>query len=152
MSEPRNNRHASRQDYETPWELIHAVERSFGALDWDLACTEENKKAPNGLTVEQDSLSQDWTKLDGHLWLNPPFADIGPWAKKCMESGARITMLVPASIDSRWFADYVYGRATVIAVAPRIPFDGKNPFPKPCMLCVYGTAKPTTTLLLWRWK
>jgi phage N-6-adenine-methyltransferase len=154
MSEPRNNRGASKQDYETPWELIRAVEQSFGALSWDLACTGANKKAPRGLTVDEDSLSQDWAKLDGHLWLNPPFENIGDWARKCAAStGARITMLVPASIDSRWFERYVHGIATVFSVAPRVKFVGaKDPYPKPLMLCAYGLTAPTKELQLWRWK
>jgi DNA (cytosine-5)-methyltransferase 1 len=152
MTEPRNNRGASKQDYETPWELISAIEHKFGQLDWDLACTLENGKAPRGFTPEDDSLSRNWAECDGHLWLNPPFADIAPWAKKCAESGSRVTMLVPASIDSNWFRDYVYGKATVVVVSPRISFDGRNSFPKPCMLCLYGREITTTQLMLWRWK
>ena len=78
--------------------------------------------------------------------------NIEPWAKKCADEcrkGARVAFLVPASIGSVWFAKHVWGVARVMALRPRMSFDGKNPYPKDMMLCMYG-APPGFEL--WRWK
>ena len=132
----------SKQDYSTPKNFIDAVENLFGVLDWDLACDGTNNKAPQFFTENENSLAQDWTKLKGNLWLNPPFGKIAPWAKKCYLSkgaGRRILLLTPASIGSNWFQDYVYEKAlTIFALNPRLSFDGKAPFPKDCCLIVYA--------------
>ena len=141
MSGAANHRGKSKQDYATPKAFIAAVESRFGPITFDLAASAENAVVSAYYTEEDDSFSKDWSKLDGLLWLNPPFANIKPWAKKCAESavqGARIAFLVPASVDSNWHRDYVHGRAMVLFCNGRLSFDGKNPFPKPCMLCMYG--------------
>jgi phage N-6-adenine-methyltransferase len=144
----------SRQDYETPWEFIHAVETMLSEkFEVDLAATANNTKATR--YVGYNSLNQDWDTYQGLLWLNPPFANIEPWAKKCAESvKARICFLVPASIGSNWFTNYVHNKAMVLALSPRISFDGKGPYPKDCILAVYRNLylSPITGFRLWRWK
>jgi phage N-6-adenine-methyltransferase len=102
----------SKQDYETPMEFIRAVEKRFGPLTVDLAASAENAKAPRHISEKENSLICPWaaTAVD-NCWLNPPFGNIAPWAKKCAEEsehGARILMLVPASIGSNWFAEHVH--------------------------------------------
>ena len=143
----------TRQDYQTPRALLDAVEDRFGRLTFDLAADELNRAAPHFYGVEQDALAQDWTALRGNLWLNPPYADIRPWAAKCAASrgdGRRIFLLTPASIDSNWFADHVVRNALVIGVNPRVTFVGCSaPYPKPLMLSVIG---PWVGFDVWRWK
>lgn len=129
----------SRQDYGTPPAFIYAVEKRFGKLSVDLAAHSRNHKARSFLT---NSFTRDWRKLSGLLWLNPPFDKITPWAKKCAEegafNGAKILLLVPASVGSNWFRDYVANVAHTVFLNGRISFDGKNPYPKDCMLCLFG--------------
>jgi phage N-6-adenine-methyltransferase len=143
----------SKQDYATPRELIDAVEARFRRLDWDLAASAENRKAAQFYSIADDSLRQDWTKLTGNLWLNPPFADIEPWAAKCAAStgpGRRIFLLTPASVGSNWFAEHVFDKACVIALRPRMTFVGAtDPYPKDLILSVFG--RPAG-FELWRWK
>ena len=146
----------SKQDYGTPWGLIRAVEYRFGVLMYDLAASDDNHKADMWATEEEDSLVLDWSALPaGLLWLNPPFADITPWAKKCAAEknrGARILMLVPASVGSNWFAEHVHGQAMVYALAPRLTFEGcAQPYPKDCMLCHYSPIVGPG-FSVWRWK
>lgn len=152
MSEPRQKPGKSKQDYATPWKFIRAVEARFGALAWDLAANADNAKASEFYTEGDNSLLQPWHRLQGNLWLNPPFGDIAPWARKCAESrgeGRRIFLLTPASIGSCWFADYVHGRALVLGLSPRMKFEGaKDPYPKDLMLCVYGRPPGFD---VWRW-
>jgi phage N-6-adenine-methyltransferase len=153
---PTVRRGKSKQDYGTPREFIDAVERRFGAFSWDLACTSENAKAQLGfIWPECDSLQQNWRDLTGNLWLNPPFANIEPWAEKlakeCAWRQAFAFLLVPASIGSAWFADHVRDFSVVLGLAPRMTFEGEtDPYPKDLMLAVYGFGlKGFGT---WRWK
>lgn len=147
----------SKQDYSTPPEFIAAVEKQWGKLELDLAAREDNAKAQYYLTPEDDSLSCAWHQDYGsvvRMWLNPPYADIGPWAAKCAETrlvpGGRIFFLVPASIGSNWFAEHVHGRALVLALSPRLTFEGcTTPYPKDCILAVYGEGPGFD---VWRWK
>lgn len=82
MSGPTINRGGSEQSVETPDEFIAAVERKFGPLVLDLACTRQNSKAPEGIYYpEGDSLQIPWSVIStvragGLCWLNPEFANI----------------------------------------------------------------------------
>lgn len=140
---PTVRRGKSRQTYGTPWEFIRAVTTRFGPLTWDLACSVENRKAPAGFTVAEDSLRQPWGLLTGNAWLNPEFDDISPWAHKMAEEmryRAHLSlMLTPASIGTRWFSNHVKGKAFVLGIEPRLTFEGcEAPYPKDLMLSVYG--------------
>lgn len=147
------SRGSSKQDYATPADFMVAVEKRFGPIDFDLAASLENAKAPRFYTERDNSLIQGWHKSKGLLWLNPPFNDIAPWARKCAKEsalGAAILFLTPASIGSEWFANFVFPYARVLALRPRISFDGKNPYPKDCILSVFHN--PIPGMELWRWK
>lgn len=161
---PKQKPGNSKQDFGTPWEFIEAVEERFGKLSYDLAASKKNTKAPAFLTQQADSLSIDWhTLTNGWMWLNPPFAHIDPWARKCAREkrkGARIIFLTPASVGSNWFAKHVHGKALVIPVSPRLTFEGQppnpktgkvDPYPKDCMISVFAKDIPPG-FQLWRWK
>lgn len=127
------NRGSSKQTYATPDDFISAVEKRFGPISFDLACEKETMRGEGGFTKEEDSLAMDWTKPKGNLWLNPPFDDIGKWAKKCSEyqGDGKIMFLVPASVGSNWFRDFVYAKSLVIFLNGRLTFKGcKDSYPK----------------------
>lgn len=149
------NRAGSKQDYSTPAEFIAAVEKLYGLIAYDLAATAGNAKAELFITPEEDSFTVAWHRLSHRLlWLNPPFANIAPWAKKCRAEallGAHIALLVPAAVGSVWFADYVEPYAVARPLRPRLSFDGKHPYPKDCMLCVYGCSE-APAFKTWRWR
>lgn len=163
---PQQKPGRSEQTVATPRNFLDAVEVRFGKLVWDLAATKENgvvrgrslhRFGPDHIeTGKRDALINDWTKLKGNLWLNPPYSDIAPWAKKCVSrSGeqaraAPIFLLVPASVGSNWFADYVFERALVFFLSPRLVFVGHTQvYPKDLILACYGY-KPE--FRLWRWR
>jgi phage N-6-adenine-methyltransferase len=144
---PKQKPGKSKQDYGTPKSFLESVQMVYGPIVWDLAASAANSKAGSCFYDEkQDSLKQDWYKLSkmfphGWLWLNPPFANIGQWAKKCHEEsqlGANILMLTPASVGSNWFAKYCHNNCNVVFIRPRLTFDGAaDPYPKDCMLTVW---------------
>ena len=150
---PAQKPYRSRQDYATPRTFLDAVESRFGKLGWDLACSKTNCVVPgSGFTEADDSLAQDWNSLIGHLWLNPPFGNIAPWARKCAQfrGDGAIFLLVPASVGSNWFRDHVFGKSRVLFLNPRLSFDGKAPFPKDLMLCIFGLGYDGVALWGWR--
>lgn len=150
----------SKQDYGTPWPFIDALEDRFGKLDWDLAASAENCVVRNQdggrsacfFSEAENSLGQDWQRVGGLLYLNPPFANIGDWAKKCVEesdSRCQILLLTPASIGANWFWEFVRPHAIVWAI-DRITFVGtEDPYPKDLILSHFiGGANG---LGRWRW-
>lgn len=146
----------SRQDYGTPPALIVAVARRFGPIVHDLAATPVNAKARSFYTEQDDAFTKDWAGEHpiGNLWLNPPFSNIGPWAERCKtQSDGRlgyILFLVPASVGSNWFMDHVHNHALVLALSPRLTFEGETaPYPKDCILAVYGMGLKGFDV--WRW-
>lgn len=156
---------SGKQDYGTPADFLVAVRQYFGitVFDWDLAAHQDNHIVSRwlgpGSTEAEDSLTYDWDRLDGHLWLNPPFNDIAPWAKKCATTcGApssrrrTIYFLVPASVGANWFAESVFPYARVYALQGRLSFDGKAPYPKDCMLCVFTNVHRTNGFAVWDWR
>ena len=144
----------SKQDYGTPWSLIHAVERRFGPIGFDLAAAHYNAKHALYLTEEDDSLSIQWRKLQRHglLWLNMPFKRATPWVKHCAEEaehGARIAALMLASVGSSWFSQHVHNKALVLPLLPRVTFVGETqPYTKDVLLAVYGEPPGFEP---WRW-
>ena len=141
MAEPAQKPGRSKQDYGTPLALIRAVETRWGLISVDLAAHAENAKAARFITEAESSRALAWHKFGGLLWLNPPFADIEPWAEKCKAESARgasIIMLTPASVGSNWFAKHCDGDCRVVFLRPRLTFEGcKDPYPKDCMLTLW---------------
>lgn len=153
MSEPKQKPGQSKQDEETPPEFMAAVVKRFGPMSFDLAASSENTKAPDFYSERANAFSANWSINDGNMWLNPPYKNIAAWAATCastqLGTGSRILMITPASVSTEWFSDFVFGKALVIAVRPRITFVGHHlPYPKDLMLSVYGEQPDFE---LWRW-
>lgn len=161
---PKQKPHRSEQTVSTPWSLIKAIEYRFGKLQWDLAASHDNAKAPNFITQKShnaqdnllvaDSLTVDWHRLEptGLLYLNCPFGDIAPWAKKCYEEsqkGAKIFLLTPLTC-SKWHSDWIYGKAYIMALTPRITFENHTTaFPKDLQLAFFNSGIRGNEI--WRW-
>lgn len=169
----------SKQDYCTPRSFLNLVERKFGPITWDLAATAAHAVTQGGryfgpdhvLPNERDALCPQlpWPRATGlaWCWLNPPFAAIAPWAKKCAAEasrGCKILLLVPASIGSNWYWSRVAPYARTFSVGrmvfverhadgsetPVVDSKGKPaPFPKDLMLAAYGLP---SGLERWRWQ
>ena len=146
----------SKQTYGTPQAFIDAVEKRFGKLICDLAASKENAKCEAFFDEAANALVQPWAELypDVNLWLNPPYKNIGDWAKKCAEESVKrrglIILLVPASISTCWFADHVHRKAMVLGISPRLVFNGeKSSFPKDLMIAIYGNGFQGFDT--WRW-
>lgn len=159
---PKQTPGKSKQDYSTPALFIDAVKRRLRITDFsiDLAADASNAKAKQWIDEQQDALSVEWADLigGGWAWLNPPYADIGPWALKCAktvaDSDARIAFLVPAGVGSNWYRDFVHKRhARVLFLNGRLAFMPDKPtwlYPKDCILVLYALGFQGTDV--WTWK
>lgn len=149
----------SKQDYVTPPEFIDAVLHMLRIQEFifDLAADEANAQADRyygpGSNWGQDSLRFSWHWRGGWCWLNPPFGNITPFAQKCAEhaNDTYIALLVPASVGANWYIDYVAPFATVLNLQGRLSFDGKAPYPKDCVLALYGPGVYPSTHT-WNWR
>lgn len=161
----------SSQDVGTDPLFFKVAHREF-SFAADLAASEHNHKCPiwigqgEGDESKGGSLDLPWHRINGWLWLNPPFKDIEPWARKCnleAAAGARIAMLVPAGTDTDWFRAWVWARAEIRWINGRMVFDyihqkgpniGKqnvDPYPKPLMLCLFERGRfPRAEPWAWR--
>ena len=124
--------------WETPQEFFDALDAEFH-FTLDACALSENAKCARYYTPEQDGLSQPWT---GVVWCNPPYGhNIGQWVRRGLfacAAGNTVVMLLPARTDTRWFHDYILGRAEIRFVRGRLKFGGsKNSAPFPSMVVVF---------------
>jgi len=150
----------TKQDYGTDPKFWKILNDRFD-FQWDLACTRENclVRSITGAAVgywhpEYDAFKFDWHEKDGWLYLNPPYKDIKPWAKKCYEEslkGAKIVLLTPASVGSVWFAEWIHNRAHVLFLKGRLTFAGETaPYPKDCMISIFDNFHRGMDIWDWR--
>lgn len=166
MSIPKQKPGKSKQDYATPRVFITASLAYLyeGGFLFDFAADASNAKAPSWWAEANNSPAHpasEWTEkvTGGWGWLNPPYKNIGPWAKRCLEVsqlGGRIAFLVPASVGANWYRDYIHGQpgVTVLFLNGRIPFMPDKPtwlYPKDCMLVLFGLGG-TFHVDVWNWR
>ncbi|MEQ4485235.1 phage N-6-adenine-methyltransferase [Cohnella silvisoli] len=100
----------------------------------------DNAKCERFFTREDDGLAQNWS--GNVVFMNPPYGrGIGEWMRKAYaesRNGATVVCLVPARTDTRWFHEYVYGKAEIRFVRGRLKFgEATNSAPFPSMIVVY---------------
>ena len=79
----------------------------------------------------------------GGVWCNPPYGrEISSWVKKAYEESQKeynnfVLMLLPARTDTKWWWDWVQGKATLFFIKGRVKFGDHNvgaPFPSVLVL------------------
>ena len=133
---------SDKDDWGTPPELYAAFDREFG-FTLDACAMPWNAKHPVYFTPEDDALKQDWS---GHVvWCNPPYGKgIERWMRKAYEEslkGATVVVLTFSRTDTRWWHDWVEGKATPRFLKGRVRFlrpDGvKGTAPAPSVALIY---------------
>lgn len=108
--------------FETPDWLFKSLNTEFN-FTFDLACNVENAKCAKFYTEIENSMTQDWSKLEGWLWLNPPYSPLKPWIVKAQEEnkkGAKIVVLCPPILSSRYFQKHL--PSEIRFIVGRVPF------------------------------
>lgn len=124
--------------WETPKDFFKKLDQEFH-FNLDVCAVSENAKCAAYYTPEQDGLFQPWY---GRCWCNPPYGrEIIKWVKKASDSakdGATVVMLLPARTDTKWFHEYILGKAEIRFVRGRLKFgNSKNSAPFPSMIVIF---------------
>jgi len=125
---------SASEEWPTPQSFFAALDREFN-FTLDPCATTENAKCPVYFTKAVDGLAQDWGRHT--VFCNPPYGrSMQMWTRKCYEAsrqGALVVLLAHSRTDTRWFHDWVYGKASEIRfVRGRLKFGQSTtsaPFP-----------------------
>ena len=129
----------------TPQDFFDKLNAEFD-FTLDPCATAKNHKCENYFTRADDGLTKNW---GGQIvFMNPPYGrEIGKWVEKISREGG--VALLPARTDTRWFHDYIYGKAEIRFLRGRLKFGGSsNSAPFPSMVCVFKRKEPAIGVCL----
>jgi len=141
-------------EWSTPQDFFDDLNREF-SFTIDVCATKENAKCKRFFTKDcgiNGNGGLDWSWGSETVWCNPPYGrEIGKWVRKGFEAthleetthfGAVVVMLLPARTDTKWFHNYIYGKAEIRFIKGRLKFGGcKNSAPFPSMIVVFRCPK-----------
>ena len=135
--------------WSTPQNLFDQLNGEFG-FTIDVCANSENAKCPVFFSPDDDGLLQPWHKIlngaagggQNICWMNPPYGNrISDWMEKAYResfNGVTTVCLLPARTDTRWFHQWILGKAEIRFVKGRLHFNGsKHPAPFPSMIVIY---------------
>lgn len=127
-------------NWATPQDFFDKLNEEFH-FTLDPCADEVNHKCDLYYTREQDGLSHSW---GGHsVFCNPPYGkEIADWVRYSYEQSRKpnttVVMLIPARTDTKYFHDYIYGKAEIRFIRGRLKFgDATSAAPFPSMVVVY---------------
>lgn len=132
------------EEWPTPQVFFKQLDQEF-RFTLDPCATRSNAKCRIYFTKKQNGLAQDWGQH--RVFCNPPYGrEMRTWAYKCLEAsrrGALVVLLAHARTDTRWFHDWVYGKAAEIRfVRGRLKFgDGAQSAPFPSLVAIYHPSR-----------
>lgn len=110
----------------TPKYIFDWLDREFH-FTIDCAANEINTKCKRWYDEECNSLKQFWSDWDNEVrWLNPPYSNPSLWVQKAYEEslkGCTVVCLLPSDTSTKWFHEWVIGKAEVRFVQGRICFE-----------------------------
>jgi site-specific DNA-methyltransferase (adenine-specific) len=127
------------EEWPTPQSFFDELNEEFN-FTLDPCATPENAKCPRFFTKVEDGLTQDWGTHT--VFCNPPYGkNMRKWARKCFDAsmrGATVVLLAHSRTDTRWFHDWVYGKAELRFVKGRLRFGtGRQSAPFPSLVAVF---------------
>lgn len=127
--------------WETPQELFDELDKKY-RFTLDPCALPENAKCEQYFTPDDDGLSKNWGGQS--VFCNPPYGrEIAEWVRKASEEskkpGTVVVMLLPVRTDTRWFHEFVLGKAEIEFLRGRLKFGtAKTSAPFPSMLVIFG--------------
>lgn len=127
------------EEWPTPQDFFDKLDEEFH-FTLDPCATLENAKCRKFFTKELDGLAEDWGTET--VFCNPPYGkDIIKWARKAWLAstrGATVVFLVHARTDTKWFHEFVYGKAELRFIRGRLKFGAVNQSaPFPSLVAIY---------------
>jgi len=140
----------------TPQSFFDELNKEFG-FTLDPCATDISAKCKKYFTAIDDGLKQNW---GGHtVFVNPPYGrQIHRWVKKCYEESLKpkttVVLLMPSRTDTRYFHDYILGKAEIRFIKGRLKFvnldtdvgrenrvEEMTPAPFPSLLAIFKQPK-----------
>ena len=134
-------------EWSTPQDFYDKLNAEF-KFTLDPCCTHETAKCKKHFTAEDNGLMQDWSK--DVVFMNPPYGrEISKWIEKALNEsleGSVVVCLIPSRTDTRYWHDFIFGRAKDIRfIKGRLKFGGhKNSAPFPSAVIVFDSPTETT--------
>lgn len=126
-------------EWETLWNFFNKLNEEFN-FDVDVCATSQNTKCQHFLTLYHDSLRMPWI---GTCWMNPPYKNTYAWVRKAYRSsqdGKTVVCLLRASVDTKWFHEFVMKSSEIRFVIDRIHFGKDGTFKRanhPSMVVIF---------------
>lgn len=130
----------------TPQDLFDKLNEEFSFV-LDPAAIDKTAKCSLYYTPETDGLARSWD-CGGAVFCNPPYGrEIGKWIKKAYNEALKIkypiVLLIPARTDTKYFHNYIYGKAEIRFLKGCVHFTDENgnaaaAAPFPSMVVVYN--------------
>ena len=126
---------SNSNEWETPQDLFDELDAEFH-FTLDPCATKENAKCERFYTKKDDGIFQSWE--DEIVFMNPPYGrEIGKWVERAYWAslhGIVVVGLIPARTDTRYWHDYIHGKAEIRFIKGRLYFTnngktGRAPFP-----------------------
>lgn len=130
---------SNTDNYETPQYLFDILDDEF-RFTVDVCARADNTKCAKFFSPEIDGLAQSWK---GEIcWMNPPYGKkISKWVEKAYkesQNGAIVVGLLPARTDTKWFHDFILGKAEIRFLKGRLKFNNVfNSAPFPSMIVIW---------------
>ena len=117
----------------------NALDAEFG-FTLDPCATQANGQCRQFISRGEDGLARDWGTET--VFCNPPYGRaVSIWVRKCHEAaqaGATVVLLIPARTDTRYFHEWIYGKAELRFVRGRLKFgDGRQSAPFPSLVAIF---------------
>ncbi len=131
---------STTDEWATPQGFFDELNEEF-RFTLDPAASKNNHKCETFFTKEQNGLNRPWGGYT--VFCNPPYGrEIGKWVQKAWEehktNGITVVMLLPARTDTRWFHEFIYGKAEIRFVCGRLKFgNATNSAPFPSMVVIF---------------
>ena len=128
------------EDWETPQDFFDSLNQEFH-FSLDAAASDSNAKCPIYFTKRENALLKNWGGYS--VFCNPPYGrEIGAFVKKAYEESKKpntsVVMLLPARTDTKWFHEYILGKAEIRFLRGRLKFGSAvNSAPFPSMVVIY---------------
>jgi len=118
-----------KQDCRTPKEIYDSLDKEFG-FDFD----------PCPINPKFDGLEVDWKE---RTYVNPPYGKIPLWLEKAyseIEKGncKLIVFLLPVDTSTKWFHNYILGKAEIRFIKGRLRFTENKPAPFASMIVIFN--------------
>ena len=134
---------SEKDDWETPQDFYNELDLKY-KFTLDPCASHATAKCEKYFTVDDDGLSQDWSKEIA--FMNPPYGrGIGEWIQKAYEEsrkpGTVVVCLIPSRTDTKYWHDYCMKASEIYFVKGRLKFSGHKsacPFPSAVVIFKSG--------------